>query len=160
MTVPLQDKDQTRWFSEELLPYEDALRAWLRAKFPSITDVDDLIQVAYIKVLKAYQKAGVEMKAPKAFLFATARNLALDYIKREKIIRFEPIVENESSIVLESESKSKENAKSKEDLELITEAIQTLPERCRQVFTLGKVYGYSHQEIALQLGISVNTVAV
>lgn len=158
--MPHQETDQTLWFAEELLPYEEKLRAWLRSRFPSIQDVDDIIQEAYVRVLKAYRKAGVEMKAPKAFLFATARNVALDLVKREKIIRFESIVENEGSFVLESESKAKKDEKYKEDLEIMTEAIQTLPDRCRQVFTLRKVYGYSHGEIASQLGISVNTVAV
>jgi RNA polymerase sigma factor (sigma-70 family) len=33
-----------------------------------------------------------------------------------------------------------------------------LPQRCRQVFTLRKLYGLSHREIAAQLAISERTV--
>jgi len=40
----------------------------------------------------------------------------------------------------------------------MTRAIQSMPERCRQVFTLKKVYGMSPKNIAAELGISVNTV--
>ncbi len=155
-----QETDQTRWFAEKLLPHEDKLRGWLRARFPSIQDIDDVMQEAYIKVFNAYRKTDVEMKAPKAFLFATARNVALDLVRRDKIVRFESIVESEDLFVLESESKAKKDARYREDLEIMTDAIQTLPDRCRQVFTLRKVYGYSHAEIATQLGISTNTVAV
>jgi RNA polymerase sigma-70 factor (ECF subfamily) len=41
---------------------------------------------------------------------------------------------------------------------MLVEAIQGLPDRCRQVFTLRKVYGYSQKEIALRMNISENTV--
>lgn len=46
-----------------------------------------------------------------------------------------------------------------QELELLTEAIQTLPDRCRQIFTLRKVYGLSQRKIAEQLGLSENTVS-
>ena len=47
-----------------------------------------------------------------------------------------------------------------EDLRLLTEAIRALPERCRQVLTLRKIYGLSQRETALRLGISEHTVEV
>ena len=40
----------------------------------------------------------------------------------------------------------------------MTQAIQSLPERCRQVLTLRKIYGLSQRQIAQQLDISENTV--
>lgn len=46
----------------------------------------------------------------------------------------------------------------RQELELLTQAIQSLPERCRQVLTLRKIYGLSQKEIAAQLGISEHTV--
>jgi RNA polymerase sigma-70 factor (ECF subfamily) len=45
-----------------------------------------------------------------------------------------------------------------EEIEILTEAIQSLPERCRQVLTLRKIYGLSQKEIAAQLGIAEHTV--
>jgi RNA polymerase sigma-70 factor (ECF subfamily) len=45
-----------------------------------------------------------------------------------------------------------------EDIQLLVQAIQSLPERCRQVFTLRKIYGLSQKEIAVRLGISEHTV--
>jgi RNA polymerase sigma-70 factor (ECF subfamily) len=45
-----------------------------------------------------------------------------------------------------------------QELELLTQAIQSLPTRCRQVLTLRKIYGLSQREVAAQLGISENTV--
>jgi RNA polymerase sigma-70 factor (ECF subfamily) len=37
-------------------------------------------------------------------------------------------------------------------------AIQSLPKRCRQVFTLRIAYGLSQKQIAEKLGITENTV--
>lgn len=47
---------------------------------------------------------------------------------------------------------------SHQELAMLVKAIQGLPDRCRQVFALRKVYGYSQKEIALRLNISENTV--
>ena len=39
-----------RWFHDAILPHEPMLRAWLRAKFPSLTDPDDLVQETFSRV--------------------------------------------------------------------------------------------------------------
>jgi len=44
-----------------------------------------------------------------------------------------------------------------EDLEMITEAIQKLPDGCRTVFNMFIVEGYSHKEIGQELGITEGT---
>lgn len=46
----------------------------------------------------------------------------------------------------------------KEEFQHLIQAIQSLPERCRQVITLRKIYGLSQKEVASRLGISVHTV--
>jgi RNA polymerase sigma-70 factor (ECF subfamily) len=51
-----------------------------------------------------------------------------------------------------------ETAASRQELELLNQAIQSLPTRCRQVLTLRKIYGLSQKQIAAQLGISEHTV--
>jgi RNA polymerase sigma factor (sigma-70 family) len=158
--MPPQDTEKAKWFEENLYPHEVMLRAWLRDRFPSTLDVDDIIQDSYIKVMRAFESDETEMRSPKAFLFATARNQAIDWLRRQKIVRYEPLVESDPSFVLHSSDAAIRAVKHKENLELMTEAIQSLPDRCRQVFTLRKVYGYSHEEIAEKLGISINTVAV
>lgn len=46
----------------------------------------------------------------------------------------------------------------RQELSILITAVQQLPDRCRQVFTLRKVYGYSQKEIAARLKIAENTV--
>jgi len=132
------------------------LRAWLRGRFPSLADPDDVVQETYARVLQAYAHAPIG--SPKAFLFTTARNLAIDRIRRDRIIGIDPLTETEGLSVFEDVPGVSETVGRRQELELLTQAIQSLPERCRQVLTLRKIYGLSQREIAVQLGISEHTV--
>ncbi len=154
--MPPEHTDEGRWFAENLHPHEAMLRAWLQSRFPSGVDIDDVIQEAYLKVLKARKQDPV--KAPKAFLFATARHLALNLARYAKV-RGENIVSQlDECEVLDERAGVHETVARNQELEILTKAIQSLPDRCRQIFTLRKVYGMRQREIAKKLNISARTV--
>ncbi len=154
--MPPEYTDEGRWFAENLQPHEAMLRAWLLSRYPSGVDIDDVIQEAYLKVLKARKKDPVN--APKAFLFATARNIALNAIRFAKV-RGEDIVTNiDDCDILDERAGVHETVARNQELEVLTKAIQSLPDRCRRIFTLRKVYGMSQREIAKKLNISARTV--
>jgi RNA polymerase sigma-70 factor (ECF subfamily) len=148
----------SRWFAAELQPHEPALRAWLRSQFPHLPDSDDLVQEAYARVLRARERG--EVRTPRALLFTTARNLAIDWARRNRLVAFEPITESDAPRVYDEGRGVAESAAHRQELEILTHAIQALPDRCRQVLTLRKIYGLSQKEIAAQLGISEHTVEV
>ncbi len=155
--MPPPNSESARWFAEHLQPHEPMLRAWLQSRFTQDSDVDDVIQEAYLRVLQARETA--PMQSPKAFLFATARNLALDQVRRRQILQFEPLVEKDNWTVLDEGEGIPETIARNQELEFLTEAIQSLPDRCRQIFTLRKVYGMSQSDIAAKLGVSAHTVS-
>lgn len=148
--------DHARWFSEEVQVHETLLRSWLRSRFPSLPDVDDVVQESFKRVWLALDHAPIV--SGKAFLFATARNLALDQMRRDQVAKFEPIAEIDDQFVLDDDISIPDAVAKNQELELLTQAIQQLPDRCRQVLTLRKIYGLSQREIAAQLGISEHTV--
>jgi RNA polymerase sigma-70 factor (ECF subfamily) len=155
--LPPQNQNQARWFAGEVQPHEAMLRAWLRSRFPPECDIDNLVQEALMRVCQAQERG--EVQSPKAFIFATARNLALDQLRRHKIVPMISLVENEALSVMEEGASVPDLVAHNQELEFLTEAIQLLPDRCRQVFTLRKVYGMSQRDIATQLGISEHTVS-
>lgn len=155
--MPPENCKQSVWFQENLQPHEPMLRGWLQSRFSKAVDVDDVIQEAFLRVLKAHETS--ELKSPKAFLFATARNLALDFVRRSKIIHFDSLTENELSDVIDVSEPIPEAIAKNQELELLTKAIQSLPAKCRRIFTLRKVYCMSQKDIAEEMGVSVNTVA-
>lgn len=150
------DSEHAAWFVNEVQPHGDSLRAYLRARYPSLPDVDDLVQECLVRVLRARQSAPVP--SPKALLFATARNLAIDALRRQKVVAFEPITEVPHSSVFTDNVDVAESVSKAQEMALLAQAIRTLPERCRQVFTLRSAYGLSQRQIAERLGISENTV--
>jgi RNA polymerase sigma factor (sigma-70 family) len=157
-SMPAEDTEQTRWFAEHLQPHEESLRAWLRTRFPATCDVDDIVQEALLRVLLAQETKTIS--APKAFLFATARNLALGRLRRRAVAGEDHLAEIDLLAVLDETADVPKAVARAQEFELLTQAIQSLPERCRQVITLRKIYGLSQKETASQLGISEHTVEV
>ena len=153
---PLSRADHARWFADEVQPHESKLRAWLSARFPSLTDTDDLVQESYARLIRAREKGRIENT--KTYLFATAFNAALDLFRRNKVVPFDAVGDFDRLSVMEERPDACEVVSRNEELQILREAVQALPTRCRQVFTLRKLYGLSHKEIAGRLDISEKTV--
>lgn len=154
--MPPDGADSTHWFVTEVQPHRSALRAWLLARFPTVSDVDDLVQEAFARVLRA-RDAG-PIRSTRALLFATARNLALDAVRRDRVVQFEPMRDDGAEAELVDDANVIAAVSNQQELELLTQAIQTLPERCRQIFTLRTAYGLTQKQIAERLGVSESTV--
>lgn len=151
-----QPSEKSRWLMEEVCPHEPALRAYLRSSFPTLTDLDDLVQETYARLLRA--KSAGKVDHARSYLFATARNAALDLFRRGRIVSIVGIADVERLGVLEDGPSAAETVNHDQELEILAEAIRALPERCRQVLVLRKISGLSHRAIAEKLGISENTV--
>jgi RNA polymerase sigma-70 factor (ECF subfamily) len=113
----------------------------------------ELIQEIFLKLWENREKTEIRGSL-KAYLFTAMNNRALNWIRHEKIKR---AYENESlkdaltGVELPSHI-------SPFLTEAIKNAIDSLPERALQVFSLTQLENISHKEAALQMGISVKTV--
>jgi RNA polymerase sigma-70 factor (ECF subfamily) len=148
--------ETARWFSEEVQPHESSLRSYLRRVFPSLPDVDDLVQESYARLIRAREAGRVSYA--KAFLFTTARNAALDFFRRRQVVKIDGVADLETLFVVEDRPNAAEAVSKQQELALLAEAVKTLPDRCRQVLTLRLMYAMSHKEIAAELSISDQTV--
>ncbi len=93
-----------------------------------------------------------------AYLYKTVQNKCLNYIKHQK-------VENEylnymirNKLIVELPEFLTDPLQEKELSEQIRIAIDSLPERCRQVFMMSRFQYLKNREIAQKLNISQNTV--
>ena len=155
--MPPIDSETSHWFVEHLQPHESSLRAYLRSSLSSSSDVDDVVQDTYARILKVRETAAI--RSAKALLFAVARNAVRDLIRRRSVARHEPITEIDDSPVLQDMMVDVvEFVSRQQELALLSGAISALPARCREVLLLRKIQGLSQKEIATRLGISENTV--
>jgi RNA polymerase sigma-70 factor (ECF subfamily) len=154
--MPLHDADLSRWFADEVQPHEADLRVFLRRSYPSLSDIDDLVQETYARVFRA--KTAGKVAEARPYLFSTARNAACDLFRRSQTISIIGLAEIEGLPVVEDRPGVAEAIDHAQELALLHQAIGVLPGRCRQVLTLCKVYGLPHREVAQRLGISEHTV--
>src|SRR5687768_8938769 len=154
MSTP--DSNFSRWFADEVQPNETARRSWLRGRFPGLKDIDDVVQESYTRLLRARQTGSIA--CPRAFLFVTARNLALNHFRHQRHALATPLAEIDAAGVLDEGTTVPDSISKAEDLQHLIQAIQSLPTRCRQIVTLRKIYGLSQKEVADRLGLSEHTV--
>jgi len=132
------------------------LRAYLSRFSENDADIDDWVQEALLRVFAASHNDTLD--DPRAYLFRTARNVALTRIAHRKIKRLSRVE------IAQMERQRVEAAplhrllQRRLDYDELMAAIASLPERCREVFVLCKIEGFSHREIAEKLEISVSTV--
>jgi RNA polymerase sigma factor (sigma-70 family) len=156
--MPPLDPETGRWFATELQPHTAMLRAWLKSQFPAARDVDDVVQEALMKVIAAHAESPV--RSPKAYLYVVARNLAIMQLRRQHVRRGDSLEEMDASGIMEEGIDVRHQVARAQELEMLTDAIQSLPTRCRQVLTLRKIYGMSQRETAEELGIAEHTVEI
>jgi RNA polymerase sigma-70 factor (ECF subfamily) len=154
-SAPDSEEQRRVWFSNEILPHEPALRAWLKARFPSVGDSDDIVQSSYERLLRSPR--GRRIANTKSYLFTIARNLVLDLFRRP-MDSLVAASEAERSSVTDERTDVVDAVCTAQEYEILKEAIDELPERCRMIMVMQKIHGFSNQAIAQQLGLSVNTV--
>jgi len=148
--------EQSRWFVEEVKPHERILRGYLQKRFPSLSDHDDIVQEAYIRLLRA--ESNGRLTCAKAFLFTVARNVAIDLLRRRQAAGHDRMSDVAETRVLDEATSVAESLERQQRQEVLIEAIASLPDRCREVLMLRHLDGLSYKEIATRLGISPNTV--
>ena len=118
--------------------------------------MDDFVQETYFRLLKTKEKGPI--RNTKGLLFAIARNAVRDFLRQKNNAEIVPMTENAPLSVLLDNERLAEQICRREELTLLTDAINSLPQRCREVILLRKIKGLSQREIAKLLGIAEHTV--
>ena len=113
-------------------------------------------EIAQEVMLELWKRRGtLALESLRAYLIRATRNRALNQIRHDKVTReAEPYAAGESSAPASAEA----DLADQEIESAVKAAMQTLPDRCREVFELSRVHGLKYSEIARTLDISVKTV--
>lgn len=145
-----------KWFVAEVLRHEAALTRYLRRVWFNQAEVPDLRQEIYVRV---YESASRRVPtSARAFLFATARNLLVDRLRRDRVISINYTQDLASLNVLVDELSPERQLSARQELRCLYEALNSLPDGCREVIWLRRVEGLSQREVAQRLGMNEGTL--
>jgi len=156
--APSIPPENVQWFAEQVYAHDTALKGYLRSAFPTVRDVEDIVQESYLRVWR--RQLARPITFAKGFLFKVARRLALDSLRRTRSSPFNVVTDIEALHVIYNGQDATESACTKEEVEVLLAAIESLSHRCREIVILRKLQGMSQKEIALKLGLSEQTIQV
>jgi RNA polymerase sigma factor (sigma-70 family) len=148
--------DPKRNFLQNMfLKHAHEVSAFIRGRWPKEQDADDIMQESFLRLSQVPNPETI--LNPRAFLFTTASNMAVDRHRRRKTrdryIEPDADFENLANDPLSPDRHSE----AQQALEHFTEWLEELPELHRHAFVLYRIEGCPHAEIAVRLGISVST---
>lgn len=139
-----------------------ALVRWLARLIGDRHVAEDLAQDAYVKAATAAEAGTVQH--PRSFLYQTARNLALDHLRRQKVrAAVHPPASDRLTALVEAvpaaEPSPETRLLDRERVRRFQAALAELPDRARQVLVLQRLHGLTQVEIARRLGVTERTIA-
>lgn len=114
-------------------------------------DRDDLVSIAFERVLGAVRNGGGPDESFRAYLFVTLRRAAAEAAKRREELPPQGLID----LAIEADEPPLEG----EERELITRAFASLPDRWQTVLWHTAVEGRAPRELAPRLGVSPNAAA-
>ena len=122
-------------------------------------DVENIVQDVFLVLWE--KKDELELSCTlTTYLFTLVKNRCLNFLRHNLIEEeYNAQMKEELGFKLYAlESMEYSYHSEKELQEIIQRALDTLPERCREVFIKSRIEGLKYKEISEELGISVNTV--
>ncbi|MCX7103591.1 MAG: RNA polymerase sigma factor [Methylobacter sp.] len=150
---PLPEEDVSRIF----LDASSQLHRFLTRRVQCPETAADLAQEVYLR-LPQMQATVVSEVGVRAWLFRVASNLSIDHLRsqRRHAELLNQFCGNETEI---DKAPSLYRAVMDRDrLKQVQNALKELPDQCAEALYLSRIEGYSHAEIANQLGISKSLV--
>lgn len=152
MTTSQKDQKEKQ-FEKVFKQYYPLLVAFIERHVGDVTLAQDLAQDVFFKLYES-KSAFTTDASLKSWLYTTSRNIAIDYLRHLKVEDNYQILAAEALMYAgEADEEINETLVRK-----INEALNTLPEQCRQIVKMNIIDGYKYTEIADMLGISINTV--
>lgn len=117
--------------------------------------IDDILQEVFIKIWQNRKRIKTSATF-NAFIFTITRNLLLNELRSR--LTNQKIKEKVGKMAIPVEYSFIEQSEFHDLKEKVDKAINELPNRQKEIFTLSRINGYSHKEIAENLNITTKAV--
>jgi RNA polymerase sigma factor (sigma-70 family) len=146
------------WFIREILPLEASLMSYLRHNWGNASDLVDLRQEVYVRILQAARERIPDN--PRRFLLACARNLLIDLVRREQVVPIEAMADLEGLNIAADEPEPDRLVMAREELRRLQTALERLPARAREAIMLAYFDGLTGKEVAQRMGVTQSTASL
>ncbi len=144
------DRDEAYRFVEELFAkHQNEIYVYLLRMLRDPDLAADLTQDAFVKAYRAYDSLEKPENA-RAWLYQIAHRVALDDLRRRRIVRFVPLVGETRNSAPSAEHLAMENRLSGD----LQRALARIPERQRAALLLSELHDMTGVELAAVLGVS------
>jgi RNA polymerase sigma-70 factor (family 1) len=124
---------------------------------------EEIVQDTFMKVWERFHELEIQT-SEKAYLYKAVQNNCFNFIKQDRVrLQYGEALQQQleariALLSLPSEHSPIDKLLHLELEQLTEQAIERLPAQCRDIFRLSRFEQLSYPEIALKLGLSVNTV--
>ena len=144
-----QTKNQP--FDHDVLSVLPSVRRFLAYKLKDRQDVDDLVQETMLRTLRAEQRRLIQ--SPISYAITTAKSVLCDFWRNNRVVTQE--LDGELDVPSRSMD---EHQIDRQKVEIVAEIVDKMPALRREVFIRRRLEGHSREEIANDLGLSVEAV--
>ena len=159
----MENSDRHTDFEYIYIYYFPKMKRFAREYVLSDEDAENIVQDVFLELWEKKEILSLQLNVI-AYLFTAIRNRCINFLRRSMIAKnAENKLQEEYKLTLQMkyyslEAFNQEIFQEKDVEQILSKAIDTLPEKCREIFILSKIKGKKQKDIATELNISVNTV--
>ena len=159
----MENSDRHTDFEYIYIYYFPKMKRFAREYVLSDEDAENIVQDVFLELWEKKEILSLQLNVI-AYLFTAIRNRCINFLRRSMIAKnAENKLQEEYKLTLQMkyyslEAFNQEIFQEKDVEHILSKAIDTLPEKCREIFILSKIKGKKQKDIATELNISVNTV--
>lgn len=146
------DNGKTEFIAHLFEEQAGALVKYLTARFADREAAREIAQEAWLRMYRLEHPQTLDN--PRAFLFQTASNLAIDQLRRARLEQRHAQAEVDEPLAPDV----MQSVHAQRELDIVNQALTELPLKCRQAFVMHRSNGLSYPEIARELGVSTSMV--
>lgn len=150
-------------FEEVYVAWFSKLKRFAKEYVMSDADAENVVHDVFLDMWEKKDLLSCRINLV-AYLFTSVKNRCIDCL-RHRILEQNAVtqIQEEYLITLRMKFDSlvvfDQQVLAEGDLDtLLTRAIDSLPEKCREIFIKSKIEGHKQKEVAEELGVSINTV--
>ncbi len=152
----MANTSNSRFVASLALRYGRGLRRYLSVHLRNANDVPDLAQEVYLRLLRVNHQEAI--RNPEAYLFTVASHVLHQHALRQAAnTSFIDITEAIPELLSPAGEDPSARAENSQRVEWFRKTLERLPSRVGVALVMHRIYGYTVQEVANELGVARET---